>query len=567
MQILLAEDNRVNQLLVAKHLARRGHEVTVAESGPEALAAFDARHFDLVLMDLQLPELSGLDATAAIRLSEAGTGRHVPIVAVTAHAEAADREACMAAGMDAYLVKPLRPSDLYLMITRLTRPRPSNDASDADAAVPTPRRHSLAAMGQIEEGFRMLSEAMPQMVWMTRTDGWNIYCNQRWVNYTGLSVEESCADGWLRPFHPDDLPRAREIWAQATEDGAAYEVECRLRKADGSYQWMLIRGVPLRGDEGRVTRWLGTCTDIHELRAALEAARASEAERKRLDAKLLHAHKLESIGQLAAGIAHEINTPTQYISDNTTFLQKAFTGLLSALEACHAVVTEARAGAVDETTLSVAELALRRARLEVMSKQVPRAIEQSLDGLGRVSSIVSAMKEFSHPSAGEMRPVNLADIVKTTLTVARVEWKYVADAVTDFDPALGLVPCLRDELSQVLLNLVVNAAHAIAGARKEAPTKGLIHVSTRLSGGFAELRVRDDGTGIAPEIQDRVFDPFFTTKPVGQGTGQGLAIAYSVVVEKHGGTITFETEVGRGTTFVIRLPMTVARNTITPARR
>jgi PAS domain S-box-containing protein len=560
MQILLAEDNRVNQLLVTKQLARRGHEVTVAESGPEALAAFCAHAYDLVLMDLQLPELSGLDATAAIRRAERGTGRHVPIVAVTAHAEAADREACLAAGMDAYLVKPLHPTDLHLMITELT----SRRAPDNDAATAPPKRGE--ALGEIEEGFRTLSEAMPQMVWMTRADGWNIYCNQRWVDYTGLSVEESCAEGWHRPFHPEDLPLATDAWAEAARTHRAYEVECRLRKADGNYHWMLIRGVPLRDKQGRLTRWLGTCTDVHELRQALEAARASEAERKRLDAKLLHAHKLESIGQLAAGIAHEINTPTQYISDNTNFLQKAFTGLLSALASCRAVVDQARAGAVDESTLAAAEAAIQKARLDVMARQVPRAIEQSLDGLSRVSNIVSAMKEFSHPSAGEMRPANLADVVKTTLAVARVEWKYVADAVTDFDPALPLIPCLRDELSQVLLNLVVNAAHAIAAVTRTPTQKGLIHVSTRLAGDFAELRVRDDGAGIAEEIQGRVFDPFFTTKPVGQGTGQGLAIAYSVVVEKHGGTITFETEVGRGTTFLIRLPMGGNRNTITPTR-
>jgi signal transduction histidine kinase len=174
----------------------------------------------------------------------------------------------------------------------------------------------------------------------------------------------------------------------------------------------------------------------------------------------------------------------------------------------------------------------------------------------RVSRIVQAMKEFSHPSTAEKTPVDLPRAIENTLTVARNEWKYVAEVVTDFDPALPAVRCLPGEVNQMLLNLIVNAAHAIGDVvGTGGERKGTLTVTTRRVGNWAEIRVSDTGTGIPAKIRERVFDPFFTTKPVGKGTGQGLAIAHAVVVDKHGGQITLETEEGRGTTFIVRLPL------------
>ena len=166
------------------------------------------------------------------------------------------------------------------------------------------------------------------------------------------------------------------------------------------------------------------------------------------------------------------------------------------------------------------------------------------------------MKEFSHPGTKEKIAVDLAKTIQSTITVASNEWKYVAELVTEFDPALPQVSCLPGEFNQVVLNLIVNAAHAIADVVGEAGNgKGTITVSTRRDGEWAEIRIRDSGTGIPEHARAKIFDPFFTTKGVGKGTGQGLAIAHSVIVEKHGGTIHFETETGKGTTFVIRIPI------------
>lgn len=272
--------------------------------------------------------------------------------------------------------------------------------------------------------------------------------------------------------------------------------------------------------------------------------------------QLIQAQKLEAIGQLAAGIAHEVNTPTQYVSDNTAFAQRAVGSLIDTLQASLAVVRAAKEGLVPPAIIEAAEAAAAKAKLPYLLKQLPRALDQAREGLGRVASIVQAMKEFSHPSGAEKKLVNLREAIETTIAVARNEWKYVAEVELDIDPGFPLVPALRNEFNQVILNLVVNAAHAIAEQNDGGATgKGLIRISGRQRGDHVEIRISDSGGGIPEAIRGRVFEPFFTTKAVGKGTGQGLAIAYSVIVDKHHGALRFETEAGSGTTFFITLPL------------
>ncbi len=278
--------------------------------------------------------------------------------------------------------------------------------------------------------------------------------------------------------------------------------------------------------------------------------------RMKLEQELEQARRLESIGQLAAGIAHEINTPTQYVGDNTRFLEESFREITPFLVKANELAAAVCVGTGSSELADELKAAFEKADVEYMVKEIPRAIEQSLEGIDRVRKIVRSMKEFSHPGVEGMTSIDLNHAIENTITVATNEWKYVAELEMDFDPELPLVKCLPGEINQVVLNMIVNATHAITDVVGDGDNgKGTIRISTRRDGEFVEIRISDTGAGIAEEVRNKVFDPFFTTKGVGEGTGQGLTIARAIVVKKHGGALNFETAIGKGTTFVVRLPL------------
>jgi signal transduction histidine kinase len=280
-------------------------------------------------------------------------------------------------------------------------------------------------------------------------------------------------------------------------------------------------------------------------------------ENLRIERQHAQAQKMRSIGQLAAGIAHEINTPTQYVGDNLRFLRDAFDDLAAVLRGGDELLRGVRSGAVPPETVDRLAAAYERADWEYLMVEVPGAIQQALDGVDRISRIVRAIKEFAHPGPAEKSAADLNAAIETTLTVARNEWKYVAELATDFDPNLPPVLCHPAEINQVILNMVINAAHAIEDAAPQrCSPKGVITIRTRRRDGWAEIQIADNGIGIPEPIRPHIFDPFFTTKAIGRGSGQGLAICYPVIVEKHGGMITVDSEEGQGTTFTLRLPLT-----------
>jgi signal transduction histidine kinase len=260
------------------------------------------------------------------------------------------------------------------------------------------------------------------------------------------------------------------------------------------------------------------------------------------------------VGRLASGIAHEINTPIQFVGDNTHFLQDSFGGLQTLLTKYQELRDAADSGAVSPELLAEVRDVEEASDCAYLLEEIPRALTQTLEGVTRVATIVRAMKEFAHPESKEMAAADLNRALLSTLTVARNELKYVADVETEFGD-LPLVVCNIGDLNQVFLNLLVNAAHAIAESVKGTGQKGKIRIRTVSEGSTVLVTISDTGCGIPEANRTKVFDPFFTTKEVGRGTGQGLAIARSVVVERHKGTLTFESEVGKGTTFYIRLPV------------
>jgi signal transduction histidine kinase len=290
------------------------------------------------------------------------------------------------------------------------------------------------------------------------------------------------------------------------------------------------------------------------LREDIARRDVSERERALLESRLRQAQKLEAVGQLAAGIAHEINTPIQYVGDNTRFLRESFDDILSLLPKYELLRSSAAAGTLTPQLIEDVVAAEAGVDLAFLCEEIPQAIAQALEGVERVGGIVAAMKAFSHPGKDKV-PADINKALQTTITVCRHEWKYVADLTTAFDDSLPHVSCVIGEVNQVFINIIVNAAHAIAAKGGGSGERGLITVETSREGNFAEVRITDTGGGIPAAVRDRVFEPFFTTKDVGKGTGQGLSISHSVIVKKHGGQLFFKSDEGGGTTFFVRLPI------------
>jgi PAS domain S-box-containing protein len=366
-----------------------------------------------------------------------------------------------------------------------------------------------------------------------------VYCNRAVADQHGFSREELIGQpvGVLRQWVSQEATYLAEVEA-TLRAGRTYVREDEITRRDGSTYWLGIAIRPLFDAEGRFTHSVAVGADITAKRDETRKKQELQhklveemRERERMVIELQLAQKLESVGRLAAGIAHEINTPIQYVGDSLYFLRSAFDDLNKVLEG-------------DEAA---------RRDLPFLHAEVPKAFARTFDGVERVTNIVKAMKEFAHPDTHEQSPSDLNHALQTTLLVASNEYKYLAKIHTDF-AELPHVMCNVGELNQVFLNLIVNAAHAIQEAGRDL-TSGEIKISTALAGDAAVIRISDNGCGVPEENLSKLYDPFFTTKEVGRGTGQGLAITHSILVDKHGGDISARSQVGVGTEFTLRLPI------------
>jgi PAS domain S-box-containing protein len=325
--------------------------------------------------------------------------------------------------------------------------------------------------------------------------------------------------------------RAGQVWRGSSisrrKDGTRYATEASI--------------TPLRDETGSIASFIEVRRDV--------------SEQQELARQLARAQKLESIGQLSSGIAHEINTPVQYVGDNIRFLKGAFTDIARLIDVIAPVADAGSTSTAASQICGDVRALAREIDLDYLVSEVPGALDQALNGVERIATIVSAMRDFAHQS-NDKAPADLNAMIRNTVTVAKHEWKYVAEVVFDLDPDLPLVPCRAAEVNQAMLNLVVNAAHAIGGnsAGGDAPL-GRITIRTRVAGDMAEITIDDTGSGIPETIRSRIFDPFFTTKDVGNGTGQGLTIVHQIVVQSHGGRIAVDSGPVGGTLFTILLPL------------
>ena len=410
----------------------------------------------------------------------------------------------------------------------------------------TERIQSEKAIRDSEERYRTLVEAMREgLIFLDAEFNLEFY-NTRFSEMLGYSADEMSRMS-LHRLLGEDAARHMIRKGKKAKEGGEESYELALAKKNGDKLLTMVHPVSLF-DDGAYRGLLAVLVDI--------------TEKKMMEQRLNQAQKLESIGQLAAGVAHEINTPTQFIYTNIEFLEESCDALLGLAAEFQKIIETARAGLpVTGDQIRQSERRIEEADLDFLVEEVPESLSGALDGVRRISRIVDSMKYFSHPGGGDRKPIDVNDAVRNAVTITTNEWKYSTEVVTDLDDSLPPLPCFAAEFSQVLLNLIINAVHAISESIGENPEeKGTIWIRTRQDDGWLELRIRDTGAGIPENIRPRIFDPFFTTKDLLKGTGQGLSIAHGVIVEMHGGTIDFETEIGRGTTFVLRLPIEPVEN-------
>ena len=517
IRLLLVEDNPADARVVERHLKDAGlvHVTTdTVQTAAEAAQRLQDVEYDLVLLDLGLPDATGLQALRALK----SVADLTPIIVLTGSDDYKQGLLAVREGAQDYLEKRRVNAG---MLSRIVSYSVERNSFHRDLVRATRR-------------YQDLFNNVPVALFTARHDGVLKTANAAFVKLMNSSGVPTTQINFLDLlFEPGRRAHFLDLMSrQRTVEGW----ETTIRDCKGGELHVLVNAAPLYDSTQALDGWEGCVTDISMLKQTLE-------ERDRLEDNLRQAQKLEAIGQLAAGIAHEINTPTQYVGDNLRFLKESFGELDS-------VITQ-----LVESGGAQARKALDGADFEYLKEEIPRALNQSLEGVDRVAKIVRAMKEFSHP-AREKTATDLNRAIQSTITVASNEWKYVAEMDMDLDANLPSVHCSPAEFNQVVLNIIVNAAHAITDVVGDGGKgKGRIGVRTRAEGDWAVVEISDSGSGMPAHIQQRIFDPFFTTKEVGKGTGQGLAIAHNVIVDKHGGSIKVSSAPGAGTTFTIRLPI------------
>jgi signal transduction histidine kinase/ActR/RegA family two-component response regulator len=552
---LIVDDDVALCTTMARYMTRLGYEVVTAYTGTDGRQCLQQHDdFDVALFDLHLPDDSGLDLLLAFKeklpQSEAIVLTGSGSLEVALHA--------IRNGAFDFIPKPFVLEQLDRSLARMVERRKLQDVTALYRA-----SHAIFATGEIEK--------LPEVI-------------------VGVSLRVMAADSvslllpgvgdqlYLAHSYGLDPEVAKTVRVKIGQGVAGRVAESRtpvviqgdarqqagfsgITNANGAKSSIVYPLVSDRRLVGMLTfNRLNAARPFrqHDLEKAgvLAAQVLLSLETTRLVRQNLTNEKLAAVGQLAAGITHEINTPIQFIGDSVTFLKRAIGNLAILLGKCKELVDAA--GAIPDLAPLADQIKTMETELDVAYdlEEMPLAVARTLEGVGRVAEIVRAMKAFAHPDRKDKAQANINDVLANALTVARNECKYVAETVTD----LGDVPsvtCHAGEIGQVFLVLIVNAAHAIADTKTvQDGGRGIITMKTEVDGAHHVLiSIADTGSGIPIEIRERIFEPFFTTKEVGKGTGLGLPIARAIVAEKHGGSLTFSSEIGRGTTFFVRLPV------------
>lgn len=533
--IMIVDDTPANLDLLYAALEEPGCRLLTFLDGEQALKAALKDPPDLILLDIVMPGMDGFEVCR--RLKQNDLTRDIPVIFISALNSEKDEELGLALGAVDYITKPIRSLIVRTRVHAYLQMKLQRDNIESQVLVRT------AELRAVNEELDILINSFQNIIIGVSTKD----CITRWnpsaENIFGIATKDVAG----KRFHEAKInwnwDTVYEAIGKCIITGKSIRVDdMKFENINGKIGVLGLTFNPLRNDKNILQGFMILGKDVTEQRI--------------LETQLLQSNKLEAIGQLAAGVAHEINTPLQFIGDNLKFLDISFERLLSMLDIFEKSAKNIKDYDSCLTALKQTEELSKSIKLPYLLQHIPRALKQSMDGIARVSGIVQSMKAFSHPGAGIKMPADINKSIENTVTISRNEWKYDCELQLELDPSIPDVPCFESEFNQVILNLIINAKDAIVEAKNNNIIKnGLIIIRTGRDHDNVIIRIEDNGAGIPDDIKKRIFDPFFTTKEVGKGTGQGLPISHSIIVEKHGGMLYFESEIGRGTAFIIKLPI------------
>ncbi len=565
MEILIVEDDYISRSLLKKMLMEMGHQVIEAENGRQAWEFLKERQLQYIITDWMMPEMNGLELCHKIRSQT--FDRYVYVIMLTAKDRKTDLVNVFKAGADDYIPKPFDPEELRARVMTGMRIIDLEEGYNNLADTLIESRNKLRiVLDSLNEDIVSLDSNF-NIVSVNQAFVERLHCHPNDV--VGRNCFEICGSGEPPLCNSQIEPLITKVFDNSQPQHLLITDQKELE----SNTYKQIACLPILNENGQVIQVVVVSKDITEDRhkseeiqslnnQLIETSSQIETKNYKLEktlkqlentqAQIVQSEKMASIGQLAAGVAHEINNPTGFVSSNLKTLGDYLHEIGELFQKYKEMSVDLQS---DENKTkfpqNVGE-ALENIKafekdidIDFLMKDITDLIGDCREGTDRIKKIVRDLKDFAHPGEDRLQSVNINNGLDSTLNVVTNEIKYKATVHKDFDK-IPMVRAFPQQLNQVFMNILLNAAQAIE-------EKGDIHVRTRFKDGFVEVVIRDNGCGISQNNISKIFDPFFTTKEVGKGTGLGMNIAYNII-QKHSGTITVSSEVSKGTAFTIRIP-------------